>query len=129
MTESRYERGVQFLREHRGDASTDAMLTSVRARGERFAEYAIANSYGETYLRDGIELKYRELATITVIATLGGVDDQLKTHVELGLKFGLRPEEIVEAMIQVSAYAGAPRCSQAMKQVQAVFDAAGIPMP
>ncbi len=129
MTDERYELGIEFIRKYRGDEATDAMIASLKARGDRFTEYSISHSYGDVYLRDGLDLKLRELITLAIVATVGDTADQLKIHVDLALKMGAEPVEIVETIIQVGAYAGAPRCSQAMKSVQAAFEAAGIKVP
>ncbi|QTV80483.1 carboxymuconolactone decarboxylase family protein [Microbacterium sp. NIBRBAC000506063] len=81
------------------------------------------------YLRDGLEPRSRQLATLAILGALGGTADQITTHTELGIAMGLTPVEITEVMVQVSAYAGAPRGSVAMKAVVTAFDRLEIDAP
>ena len=129
MADDRFERAVEFLRKYRGDEAVDTMLEGLRGKGERFAQYSLSSSFGEVYQRDGLEDKYRELVTIAIVATVGDTASQLQTHVDLGLKMGLTPVEIVETVIQVAAYAGAPRSSQAMAAVVKAFERNGVEAP
>ncbi len=129
MADDRFERGVEYLRKVRGDEAVDAMLEGLNSRSPRFAQYSISTSFGEVYPRDGLEDKIRELVTIAILATLGDTASQLQTHVDIGLKMGLEPVEIVETIVQVAAYAGAPRSSQAMRAISVAFESAGVQAP
>lgn len=129
MEDDRFERGIEYLRRVRGDEAVEVMLDGLNGRSPRFARYSISTSFGEVYLRDGLDDKIRELVTIAILATLGDTTTQLETHVDIGLKMGLEPVEIVETVIQVAAYAGAPRSSQAMRAVAVAFEHAGVDAP
>jgi 4-carboxymuconolactone decarboxylase len=91
-----------------------------------FAEYSISSTYGEVFPRERLELRSRQLVTIAILATLGGCEQQLKLHIRAGLKLGITGDEIVETIIQVAAYAGAPRASNAFLAATEVFERAGV---
>jgi 4-carboxymuconolactone decarboxylase len=125
----RFRKGIEFVAEVRGKEVADAMEERLSHRGSRFNEHSVAASYGDVYQREGLELKWREFATIAILSAMGGANDQVTTHVHYGLAMGLTPVEIVELMVQVSVYAGAPRGSVAMNSVLKAFEELGIEAP
>ena len=54
------------------------------------------------------------------------MEPQLTFHVGGALRAGATPTEIVEAVTQVSAYAGIPRALNAMAVVRSVFAGEGV---
>jgi 4-carboxymuconolactone decarboxylase len=129
MPDDRFELGVSYMKEYRDPAAVDAMITTLRERSPRFAEYTVASTYGEVYPRNGLEPRLRQLVTIAVLAVLGDTAGQLKIHTEVGISMGLTPVELVETMIQVAAYAGAQRGSSALAAVAAALHELGLDVP
>ncbi|MGB3439135.1 MAG: carboxymuconolactone decarboxylase family protein [Actinophytocola sp.] len=108
-----YERGLRHLRQAFPDI--EERLSDVIPHGElgrRTVEWIYADLHG----RPQLGFRDRELVTITVLTTLGGCEDLLADHVELGRKAGLSAEEILEAILQCAAYAGIPRAIQASRR-------------
>jgi 4-carboxymuconolactone decarboxylase len=125
----RFRAGLDFVAEVRGQEAADAMEERLSKRGRRFNEHSVAASYGDVYQRDGLDLKSREFATLAILAAMGGTNDQITIHTHYGLDLGLTPVEIVELMVQVSVYAGAPRGSVGMYSVMKAFEERGIETP
>lgn len=125
----RFRKGLDFVAEVRGPEAAEAMEKRLRTRGSRFNEHSVAASYGDVYQRDGLDQKLRQLATLSIVAAIGGANDQVTTHTHYALAMGWTPEEIVEIMVQVSVYAGAPRGSAAMHSVLKAFEELGIEAP
>jgi 4-carboxymuconolactone decarboxylase len=65
----------------------------------------------------GLDLRTRELVTVSVLAALGGCDPQLTFHTAGALRSGATAEEVIEAVVQVSLYAGIPRTLNALAVV------------
>lgn len=126
MSSERYQQGLGYLRGAQGDDVAEQVEASLREISASYADFSIASTYGEVFQRDGLELRLRQLVTITILATLGGCERQLRLHVRAGLRLGLSPDEIVETIIQVAAYAGAPRASNAVRVAGEVFAAEGV---
>ena len=70
-------------------------------------------------------MEQRSLATISIITVLRR-DDNLKGHLHSGLDVGLSAEQIVEIMLQLIFYAGAPIANTALGVANTVFEERGI---
>jgi 4-carboxymuconolactone decarboxylase len=81
--------------------------------------------FGYLWNRPGLTMEQRSLATISVITTLRR-DDNLKGHVEAGLDVGLSAEQIVEIMLQLIFYTGAPIANTGLHVAYDVFKERGL---
>ena len=81
--------------------------------------------FGVLWNRPGLTIQQRSMATISVIAALRR-DDNLKGHVESGLDLGFTPSEIVEMIIQIFFYVGAPIGTTALDVANRVFSERGL---
>ncbi len=84
--------------------------------------------FGEVSRQGSLDGKTRELLTIAVLAAQQTLP-QLRAHVGAGLNVGLTPAEIQEALYQCTPYIGFPRTLNAVSEMNAVFQAAGISLP
>ncbi len=75
---------------------------------------------GAVWTRDAIDPKTRSLITIAVLGTLGRTR-QLAEHVEGALNNGATEEEIVEALLHLSVYAGFPASWDSLEIARRVF--------
>jgi len=117
----RRERGEELMRLVDGDKVTDNLLRAYDGVAPDFARYLTEFAFGEIYARDG-DLKQRELVAIASLATMGGCDAQLETHVHGALNVGLSRAEIVEAVMTLIPYVGFPKSLNAMAVVKRVFE-------
>jgi 4-carboxymuconolactone decarboxylase len=86
-----------------------------------FTKYLVEFAFGEIYAREG-DLKQRELIAIASLATMGGCDAQLETHVHGAFNVGLTEAEVVEAVMTLIPYIGFPKALNAMSVVKRVVD-------
>lgn len=84
--------------------------------------------YGDVYQHGSLDLKMRELILIVVQTTLQ-TKKALKEHTLAGLKAGLAPEIIKEAVYQCTPYVGYGRVEEALDVVNEVFSIQGIALP
>ncbi|MCD7935449.1 MAG: carboxymuconolactone decarboxylase family protein [Tannerellaceae bacterium] len=77
-------------------------------------QFTIEYGYGDIFSRDNLEMKYRQVATIAALATLGNAQPQLRFHIEGALQIGLGKEEIKEVLLLMTVYAGFPAAINGM---------------
>ena len=82
--------------------------------------------FGEIYARPQLAPRDRQLVTLGMLTALGGCEPQLELHVNASLNAGLSPEQIVEALLQSSAYCGFPRAINATNVAKRVFEQRGL---
>lgn len=76
---------------------------------------------GSVWARDGLDRRTKSAVTIALLTALGR-EEELAVHVRVGLRNGLTPEEISEALIHTSLYAGVPFVRAAFAIAQRVID-------
>lgn len=79
--------------------------------------------YGDVWERTELSKRDRSLVTISALVALGW-EEQLKSHIERGLRNGLTREEIVEAITHLAMYSGWPSAMTASHAAMDVFEAA-----
>ncbi len=89
-----------------------------------FGQYMTDHVYGDIYQRDGLDLKTRELAAVAGITALGYAKPHLKTHILGALNAGASRVEIIEVIMQMSAYAGFPAATIGLMAAREVFEKA-----
>lgn len=117
----RYERGEKLLRQIDGDKVADNLIARYENFAPDFTRYLVEFAFGEIYAREG-DLKHREIVAIASLATMGGCDSQLETHVHGAFNAGLTESEIVEAVMTLIPYIGFPKALNAMSIVKRVVD-------
>ena len=123
--QSRYERGWQRLLEMDSQAG-QRILDGLQEVAPDLASAIIEVVFGEIYTRPELDLKQRQLVTITALTTLGDTEQQLDFHFNAALKVGLSAKEIVEALIQCVPFVGIPRVFNALGLAKQVFARRGI---
>ena len=118
----RFHKGLETMKDY---VTADALKQMVES--DALADIApdlrkmiVEFAYGDIYSRDGLSKKKRALVVITAVVTQGATP-QTKTHITRGLRAGLTPKEIVEALLQMVPYIGFPRVQNALTIAQEVF--------
>ena len=121
LSGDRYERGEEMLRKVDGDKVADNLIAAYENIAPDFTRYLVEFAFGEIYARNG-DLKQRELVAIASLATMGGCDAQLETHVHGAFNVGLTEDEVIEAVMTLIPYAGFPKALNAMAVVKRVIE-------
>jgi 4-carboxymuconolactone decarboxylase len=74
------------------------------------------------WARPGLDLKQRELATVSALIALGHAEPELKVHMNGMLRVGWTREEIIEVVLHMAVYAGFPAALNALTIAGQVFD-------
>lgn len=114
-----YENGLNMLKQMT-DANGEQMVKSVGEIFPDFEEKMISFGFGQIYSRPNLDLKTREVVTITSLITQGAFE-QLDFHIKAALKVGLKQEEILEIILQCAVYAGFPKACSALGIAGKIF--------
>jgi len=57
-------------------------------------EYLRTHLFGDIFERDNLDWQSREVATVSMLAALSGVEPQLYAHIGISMNIGLRPEQL-----------------------------------
>lgn len=123
----RYERGRQEYAAMFGSPPEES-LAELRARSPQVFDALVENA-GGTLARGGLSFAERELATIAILAALGGTEAQLDVHVRTALRQGIAASELRALCEHVVLYAGFPRALNALAVVDRVLSEVDIPRP
>lgn len=119
-SESRLVRGKRLLSQI-DQTMGERVVDSLKTIAPDFTVYLLEYPFGDIYAREQLSLRDRELATIAALAALGNAQPQLKVHINAALNVGVKPEEVVEVMIQMSVYAGFPAALNGLSITKEVF--------
>ena len=100
--------------------SIDTMRAQAPQELKHIQDYLSANCFGDYYTRDGLELKERELLTFALLASLGGADSQLRSHVQGNLNIGNDKSVLLDTITQLLPYIGYPRSLNAIAAVNKI---------
>lgn len=126
MTDDRFERGKRALVDLNGEENAQRVLDSLADISPKLSDSLVSWGFGEIYTRPALVPRDRQLVTLGMLTALGGCEPQLEVHVNASLNAGLRPEEIVEALLQSAAYCGFPRALNATAVAKKVFAERGL---
>ncbi|MGO4325990.1 carboxymuconolactone decarboxylase family protein [Cupriavidus sp. 2TAF22] len=112
VSASRYQAGLERLREIDGEAG-ERVIASLQEIAPDLGRFIIEFGFGDIYARSGLDLVCREMITVAALAAMGSATPQLKVHMHGLLNVGGTQAQMVEAIIQVAAYAGFPRAINA----------------
>ena len=120
MKATRYDRGLRKLSEIDGKAG-ERVIDSLNDIAPDFAQYLIEFPFGDIYSRPGLDLKCREIATVSALTALGNAQPQLKVHIRAALNVGCSKAEILEVIMQMAVYAGFPAALNGLFTAKEVF--------
>ncbi|WP_103349150.1 carboxymuconolactone decarboxylase family protein [Amycolatopsis sp. CA-128772] len=120
-----FAQGLKLIQQL-GGVERPAVLDLFASIGEaEFGEQCVGFIYGDVYHRPGLPLPERQLATVAALTALGYAGSQLQFHAKAALNVGCTRRQLVEAVIQVSSFAGFPATLNALTALKAAFD--GLP--
>ena len=125
MADERFQRGWDTVNRINAEGA-QRQWDTLSAIAPDFARSIVESAYCDVPSRPGLALRDREIATLASLATLGNAPTQLKAHVEGVLNVGVTRDEIVEVLMQMAVYAGAPAAINAMQIAGEVFLARGL---
>ena len=116
---TRYEKGKEVL-ENIQKRSVEEIFKDLDDIAPDLSRFVVEFPYSEIYTREEVDLKTRELCTVSALTVLGTIP-QLKDHINAALNVGNTPVEIVEIIMQMSAYCGFPKAINGVVAAKEVF--------
>ncbi|MES5955893.1 carboxymuconolactone decarboxylase family protein [Bacillus fungorum] len=125
MNNARYENGWDTLKNIDGNAGTQ-VIESLQDIAPDLGKYIVEFAFGDIYSRGTLDLKQRQLVTISSLTSQGGCEPQLTVHINAALNVGLSTNEIVESIIHCVPYTGFPRVLNAIFVAKQVFQSRNL---
>ena len=118
------EQGLATRRAVLGDDYVQGALDRATPFTAPLQDLVTRNAWGNTWQRDGIDLKTRSIVTVSMLVALGRMHE-LKIHVRGALNNGVTPQELQEIFLHASVYCGFPAAVDAFRTASEVVDAKG----
>ncbi len=123
MAESeRYRQGAELRRRLLGEAYVEqaARATYDDPIMRQFIDVATETIFGTLWTRPGLDLKTRTL--VTVVSDVATAQyPELAIHLRMARRQGWSEQELVEAMLHLIGYVGAPAVREALLTARRVF--------
>lgn len=109
---SKYQRGKEILGKLTG-ASQDGPRTGYAAFSPEIDTFLKEHLFADIFERDVLSYSERELVTISVLSSIGGVEPMLSAHLNICLNVGLTPEQLQEFVSIVQSTTGEEKATAA----------------
>lgn len=111
--ETRMEKGLAKQKEIVGDR-VDEMYKNAPKDLLHIQEYLSANCFGDYITRNGLDVKIREMLTLSFLIAMGGTESQIKGHILGNANVGNNRQTLINLMTQLIPYVGYPRTLNAI---------------
>lgn len=118
--ETRIEKGLARQKEIFGDVIENMYKNSPKDL-LHIQYYLSANCFGDYVTRNGLDLKIREMVTLSFLIALGGTESQMKGHIRGNANVGNNRQTLINLMTQLLPYVGYPRTLNAINCLNEVL--------
>ncbi len=122
MTDAIYDKGLATRKAVLGADYVEAALQKSTDFTRPLQDLVTRHAWGNTWQRDGLDLKTRSIVTVSMLVALGKMHE-LKIHVRGALNNGVSREELQEIFLHASVYCGFPAAVDAFRNAAEVIDA------
>jgi len=81
-------------------------------------EFLQAHLFGDIFGRDNLDFQHREIATISALATLEGLEAQLRSHLNVGLNVGLSDTQLRSVIAVIADKVDGKRAAKASELLE-----------
>lgn len=117
---SKYERGKKVLGELT-KAPQPVALTGYSAFAPAIDVFLKEHLFADIFERDVLSYRQRELVTISVLSSIGGVEPMLQGHLNISLNVGLTPEQLRQFISVVKTTVGVNEAQSAQTVLDEVL--------
>lgn len=111
--ETRLEKGLAKQKDIFGSLIDDMYKNSPKDL-LHIQEYLSANCFGDYVTREGLDVRTREMVTLSFLIALGGTESQIKGHIQGNANVGNDRQTLINLMTQLLPYVGYPRTLNAI---------------
>jgi 4-carboxymuconolactone decarboxylase len=119
--ETRFKKGLALQKAMVGAERIDKMYADASANQLHIQKYLSANCFGDYVIRNGVDVKTRELLTLSMLLSLGGCEPQLKGHIQTNVNVGNDKQTMLSVVTQLLPYVGYPRTLNAIRCINEVL--------
>ncbi len=113
-----------MLRHVDGERVADNLQRAYGEFAPEFLDALVGFAFDDIYGRPG-DLRQRELIAIASLATMGGCDPQLETHIHGAFNVGLSKQDVLEATMTLIPYIGFPKALNLLALLKRVCESRG----
>ncbi|WP_313808438.1 carboxymuconolactone decarboxylase family protein [Sphingobium sp.] len=121
--------GLRIYAELRGEEAAEQMASTLNSESDSFSkpvsDLATCFAFGSVWSREGLERRERSLITMSALVALRQ-PEELRKHIQIGLRNGLSVLEIRETLVQLVPYVGFPAVASAIEVAMKALKEAGI---
>lgn len=122
MTDPIYDKGLATRTAVLGADYVQGAINRATDFTKPLQDQVTRHAWGNTWQRDGIDLKTRSIVTVSMLVALGKMHE-LKIHVRGALNNGVTVQELQEIFLHASVYCGFPAAVDAFRAASEVIDA------
>ena len=119
--ETRYDKGLEIQKAVFGE-TIDQMYERSPKDQLHIQRFLSANCFGDYYTRNGVDIKVREMITLSILIALGGVESQIKGHIQGNLNVGNGKDILLDLITQLLPWVGYPRTLNALQCLNEVVN-------
>jgi len=116
-----FEKGLQIRKDVVGEEYVQRAFDKAGAFGRDFQDLVTEYCWGASWGREALSRRDRSLLNIAILGTLGR-NAELALHLRGALRNGVTPDEIRDALIQLTIYAGVPAGVESFRIAQDVLE-------
>ena len=121
MNDPIYDKGLATRKAVLGADYVQAAFDKTTDFTRPLQDLVTRHAWGNTWQRDGIDLKTRSIVTVSMLVALGRMHE-LKIHVRGALNNGVTQAELQEIFMHASVYCGFPAALDAFRTASEVVD-------
>jgi 4-carboxymuconolactone decarboxylase len=118
----RYRRGLRTFHDLMSGSNPPGFITALSEISPELAQWSMEFVFGEVLAREALDARVKQLAIVSMLATVGNRAEALRLHVAGALGCGATTAEVIEVLIQISVYAGFPTALNAFAVARSVFE-------
>lgn len=119
-TGSKYERGKKILEQLTKTPAPDK-LAGYSAFAPVMDSFLKEHLFADIFERDVLTYQQRELVTISVLSSIGGVEPMLRSHLSICLNVGLTPEQLQQFVSVIKSTIGKKEAKSAQEVLDEVL--------
>ena len=121
-TDAAFQNGLAKRTQVMGQPFVDKAFDGMTEFTKPIQHHITRAAWGDTWQRDGLDLKTRSLITVAMLTALGKTHE-LKGHVRGALNNGATKEELQEVLLHAAIYCGVPTAVEGFRAAAEVVDA------
>lgn len=118
---SKYERGKDILEELTGIKEQEPK-TGYAAFAPVIDTFLKEHLFADIFERDVLNYQQRELVTVSVLSSIGGVEPMLRSHLKICLNVGLTPNQLQQFVSIIKSTAGEKKAASAQSVLDEVLN-------